>query len=60
MIKKLPVEDYAYYKGMILTRILVGSVLTGGKATFELTNGYSVYSVCFKLVRSRQKVGGYP
>ena len=60
LIKKLPVEDYAYYKGMILTRILVGSVLTGGKATFELTNGYSVYSVCFKLVRSRQKVGGYP
>jgi hypothetical protein len=56
----LRVEDYVYYKGFVLSRIVAGKVLRGGQATFEATNGTQSYGVCFDLVRRRQRVNGYP
>ena len=33
--------------------------LTGGKATFVIQNGESVYSLCFRAVKQNQTVNGY-
>ncbi len=49
-----------YYKNLFLSSALVDGVLTGGKGTFEITNGVDIYSVCMKLQRTRQRVNGYP
>lgn len=55
------IEDYVYYRGLVLTRSVVTSLLNGkGKATFELTNGDRAYAVCFSMRRERQNRNGYP
>ncbi len=59
-LSKRKTEDYVYYQGLVLTRILADQFLTGGRTTFELTNGYSLYSVCMRAVRARQRINGYP
>ena len=41
-------------------RAAVGPYLKGGKGTFELRGKYTMYSVCFKLTRTRQEVNGFP
>jgi hypothetical protein len=58
-LKRLEVKDYAFWRGLSLIRVPIGSVLNGGRATFEYTNGSRAYSVCFKLTRTRQKRNGY-
>lgn len=60
LIAKLPGDNYISYIGHLLVIMLPGKVLKGGRATFEMTNGYAAYSVCFSLVRQRQKANGYP
>jgi hypothetical protein len=57
----LKVNDYVFYRGLSLTRTVIDAILRGGgRRTFELTNGYNAYGVCFSLVRRRQNVNGYP
>lgn len=55
----LRLGDLIFYKNWILTRSPIGSVLTGGKGTFELYTTHAGYGVCFDLVRRRQKANGY-
>jgi len=60
-VETLSVADLTFYRGMLLTRTpLDTDMLRGGKATFELYNGRSIYGVCFELERKRQRVHGYP
>lgn len=59
--KKVRVEDYVYYRGYTLARAVADSTLRmGGKANVELQSDNAVYSVCFRMSKSRQKVNGYP
>ena len=60
LIAPIRVEDYVGYFGLRLARGKVAPALRGGKGTFEISNGNYAYSVCFRLVRTRQKVNGYP
>jgi len=55
-----PARNYVFYQGKIFTRVPVGSVLHGGKATFDLVGPYSAYSVCLKLRPVRQEINGFP
>ncbi|RIL07786.1 MAG: hypothetical protein DCC75_09735 [Proteobacteria bacterium] len=57
---KVRKADNVYYRGMILARVPAGGVLRGGRKTFEMTNGTSVYSVCFNASPVRQRANGYP
>jgi hypothetical protein len=58
---ELPIEDYVYYRGLVLTRSVVSSLLNGnGKATFEIVGGDRGYGVCFQMRRARQSRNGYP
>ncbi len=53
--------DMLPYHGMILNRSPLGPAeLTGGMGTFELSNSYESYGVCFNLVAQRQRANGYP
>lgn len=52
-------QDLIPYRGRVLTRTPIGRFMSGGKATFELFNGLTNYSVCFTLTKKRQKVNGY-
>lgn len=59
--KDLEVYSLLAYQDMVLSLALVDSVLPdSGKATFELYNGTSAYSVCFELKQKRQTANGYP
>ena len=58
--KSLKMVKYTYYKGLVLADALLTNLLTGGKGTFEISNGHDAYSVCFSLSRSRQNINGYP
>jgi hypothetical protein len=58
--KKLSIAKYVYYRGHTLALARLRGILRGGKATFELTNGATVHSACFDLVRRRQVAHGYP
>lgn len=58
--QRTPIVKYVSYKGISLSLARLKQFLTGGKATFELTNGSNVYSVCFDRQRRRQSVNGYP
>ncbi len=58
--QKLAVAKYAYYRGLSLALGRLKGLLNGQQATFELTNDYSMYSVCFRRTASRQAVNGYP
>lgn len=58
---RLPVVKYVGYMGYGLSLIRIKNVLKGGSHTWELSNGgNSVYGVCLKAVRKRQRVNGYP
>jgi hypothetical protein len=57
--RRLPVVKYVYHRGRTLSVVRLRGLLTGGRATFELSNGGYVYGVCFSLVRRRQMVNGY-
>jgi hypothetical protein len=57
----LPIFKYAPYRHLSLACSLVGELLAeGGVATFDLTDGKTAYSVCFKMRRERQVKNGYP
>jgi hypothetical protein len=58
--RRIPVVKYVSYKGYGLSLARLRSVLTGGRHTFELSNGGDLYGVCFNAVRQRQSVNGYP
>jgi hypothetical protein len=55
-----PVVKYVGYKGISLSLARIKKFLTGGKASFELTNRINVYGVCFLRARKRQSANGYP
>jgi hypothetical protein len=57
--KELKIHDYIFYRGLMLTRSVVGGVLKGGKGTFEISDGVKAYGVCFALKKSRQRANGY-
>ncbi len=57
--RRIPVVKYVSHRGQALSLARLQGVLRGGKATFELSNGGSVYGVCFDLVRRRQFANGY-
>lgn len=57
--KTLKIEDRVYYRGQSLARSVANGILTGGKGTFEISNGDKVGTACFSLVRARQRVNGY-
>jgi hypothetical protein len=59
-VKQLPVDgEFVNYRGKFLRRVVASSVMTGGKATVEISNNNDAYSVCFDMVRKRQRVNGY-
>jgi len=58
-LQTLRVEDYVGYRGLSLARVVAEPALRGGKGTVEIQSGAGVYSVCFKLSKSRQRVNGY-
>ncbi|MCB0333621.1 MAG: hypothetical protein KDD55_08995, partial [Bdellovibrionales bacterium] len=59
--KELEIYSLLAYQDMVLSLALVDSVLPdSGKATFELYDGTSAYSVCFELKQKRQTANGYP
>jgi hypothetical protein len=57
--KSIKIEDRIFHQGQSLIRAVAQSVLTGGKGTFEVTNGQKAGVACLNLVRSRQRVNGY-
>lgn len=58
--RRIPVVKYVFHRGHTLSLARLRGVLRGGRATFELSNGGAVYSVCFSLERRRQVANGYP
>jgi len=58
--RRIPVVKYVFHRGRTLSLARLRGVLRGGRATFELSNGGAVYSVCFSLERRRQVANGYP
>lgn len=58
--KRVPVVKYVSYRGYGLSLALLKGLLTGGRHTFELSNGVQSYGVCLKAARERQRVNGYP
>ena len=55
----LKIEDRIFHQGQSLIRSVAQGVLSGGKGTFEVTNGEKAGVACLNLVRSRQRVNGY-
>jgi hypothetical protein len=61
LMRTVPIVAYAGYRNLTLTRSVVTSLLAeGGKATFDITDGRTAYSVCFAMKRTRQSKNGYP
>ena len=58
-VRRAKVEDYVYYRGLTLARSVAEPFLRGGKATVEIQSRAGLYSVCFSLTKSRQRVNGY-
>lgn len=58
--KAMKIQDYVTYHGYRLARVVADGILKGGNATFEVSNGSEIGSVCVKLVRARQRINGYP
>jgi hypothetical protein len=56
----IPVEDMIQWRDFVLVRSPIAAYLTGGLATFELTDTNRGYSACFTLERIRQRANGYP
>jgi hypothetical protein len=57
---RIPVVKYVFHRGHTLSLARLRGALRGGRATFELSSGAAVYSVCFALERRRQVANGYP
>lgn len=57
--RNVPINGYTFYRGQFLTLSVISSFLTGGRASFEVSNEDQAYSVCFRAVRTRQYVNGY-
>lgn len=55
-----PRRNYVVYRGKIYTRVPVGSVLRGGRATFALQGAHAAYSVCLRLQPVRQQINWRP
>ena len=58
--RRIPVVKYVQYKDKSLSLGRINGLLSGGKATFELSNGGYIYGTCFTLTRRRQTANGYP
>jgi len=58
-VTNLKIEDYVPYRGKMLARAVAEKYLRGGKGVVEMQNDFSTYSVCFKLIKARQRVNGY-
>lgn len=56
----IDIEDHVSYHSLYLTRSVISKYLRGGRGVFTITNGNEAYSICFSLVRSRQRINGYP
>ncbi|MCB0310334.1 MAG: hypothetical protein KDD42_03815 [Bdellovibrionales bacterium] len=56
--KKQGPQTSLYYSGTPYS-LTLATGLTGGKAVYEIYNGSSAYSVCFKLLRVRQEYNGF-
>jgi len=58
-LSKIKIEDYVLYRGNNLARAVAERYLSGGNGVVEMQTDYSTYSVCFKLIKRRQKMNGY-
>ena len=59
-VADVDVEDKVYYRGFVLSRSVASSVLNGGYASVDTVSDYQSYGACLNMVRSRQRVNGYP
>jgi len=59
-LTSIEIKDHVSYHSLYLTRSVIGAQLRGGRGVFTISNGSEAYSVCFSLVRSRQRINGYP
>jgi hypothetical protein len=59
-VADVDVEDKVYYRGFVLSRSIASSVLNGGYASVDTVSDYQSYGACLNMVRSRQRVNGYP
>jgi hypothetical protein len=56
----IDIEDKVYYRGFVLSRSIASAVLRGGYASVDKVSDYQSYGACLNMVRSRQRVNGYP
>jgi hypothetical protein len=59
-IKEIPVVKYVSYRGYNLSLARLNGTLSGGKVTYELSDGGLTYGVCLAAERRRQYANGYP
>jgi len=59
-VADVDVENKVYYRGFVFSRSIASSILTGGTASVDKVSDYQSYGACLKMVRSRQRVNGYP
>jgi hypothetical protein len=57
---EVDVENRLYYRGYLLSRSIASNVLTGGYASVDKSSDYQSYGVCLNMVKSRQRINGYP
>lgn len=62
VLKQPATASPVFYRGLFLVRVIASKLIAGRgeRANFEVTNGSSVYNVCLKRARVRQRVNGYP
>jgi hypothetical protein len=58
--KSVKIADYVFYRNLVLWRVPLGGVLSGGQGTFEMRANQAGYSICAKLVRKDQFFNRYP
>jgi hypothetical protein len=59
-IREIPVVKYVSYRGYNLSLARLNGTLSGGKVTYELSDGGLTYGVCLAAERRRQYANGYP
>jgi hypothetical protein len=59
-VADVDVEDKVYYRGFVLSRSVASSILNGGYASVDNVSDYQAYGACLNMVKSRQRVNGYP
>ena len=57
--RQLKVVAFLYYGTGPLLEVAMGSLLSGGKGTFEVVSGSEGYSFCAKFTKQRQYFNGY-